>query len=135
MRNSEIARLKRSDIKQIAGVEGAYYLKCLNEKTKQYHTGEGDKYRKLPIHPVILDLLIDYISINWISLDDYLFGKPKTIDGIQDGYMNPKQFAKAILELYGQLKAKETMETAGNITALLEAGFNGDTFTNEMNNV
>jgi len=132
MRNSEIARLKRSDIKQVAGIEGAYYIKCLNEKTKQHHRADGERYRKLPIHPVILDLLIDYINTNKIGPDDYIFGSPKMKDGEIDGHMNPRRNAKALRELYSQLKAKEAIETTGNITGLLAAGFNSDTLKSEI---
>jgi len=133
MRNSETARLKPSDIKKAECVEGAYYyIKCLNEKTKHHHKTDGERYRKLPIHPFILGLLIDYININKIGEDDYLFGEPKIIDGKEDGVMNPKRHAKAMFEFYCQLKAKATTESTGNIAMLGEAEFHRNAIVNEM---
>jgi integrase len=53
MRDSEIGRIKREDIKYIKS-ENAYYVKVFNHKTDYHNNNETDEYRKITLHPFIV---------------------------------------------------------------------------------
>jgi len=108
MRNSEIGKLKRSDIKHIK-TENAYYLNVFNSKT-DFFNSERDEYRKIPLHPFMVDILKEHIKNKKIGKNDYLFFKePKSKDKI---------YGKAVMELFRRIKIREKLQETGN---LLEA--------------
>ena len=77
MRNSEISRLKRNDIKYIKS-ENAYYLNVFNSKTDFFYSG-NDEYRKMPLHPFIAGMLKEHIKEKKIEKGDFLFLKSQKL--------------------------------------------------------
>ena len=92
MRDSEVGRIKREDIKHIRN-ENAYYLKVFNHKTDFYNTNGADEYRKIPLHPFIVEMLKGHIKTTGKAKTDYLFGNPKMNEDTNriDGYLNPRR--------------------------------------------
>jgi len=126
MRNSEIARIKRKDIKHIKDT-GIYILKAYNHKTEYYNT-ENEEYRKIPLHPFVVSFLKFYIKekeeTNKITIypDSYLFGRPKTNkDGeIIDGILHPKTFDRAIKDLYRHILMKQRYKETGKLDEVVK---------------
>lgn len=116
MRDSEIGRLKREDIKYIKS-ENSYYVKVQNHKTDYHNTNETDEYRKIPIHHYLVDMLKLYIQIMKKEKSDYLFGIPKFNEDTKkiDGYLDPRKFRKAIVDFYSRIKIKERIQETGNL--------------------
>jgi integrase len=75
-RNSEIGRIKRSDINYLKS-ENVYLLKIYNHKTDYYNTEDLEGYRKIPLHPFVVEAVRIYIRKKNIETDDYIFGIPK----------------------------------------------------------
>jgi len=111
MRNSEIGKLKRNDIKYIKS-ENAYYLSVFNSKTDFFNSG-NDEYRKIPLHPFIVGMLKGHIQSRKIEKGDFLFfEEPKSKDKI---------YGKAVMELYRRIKVRETLQETGNLIEALQA--------------
>jgi len=121
MRNSEIGRLRRKDIKSVKG-ENGYYANVFNHKTDAHNISELEEYRKMPLHPFIVGMLKEYIEVTGKGGNDYLFGEPKADKdtGEIDGYLNAERFEKAIALLYRQIKTKEILQTGSSIEKALE---------------
>ena len=132
MRNSEIGRLKRKDIKPVKGGSG-YYFNVFNHKTEAHNTDILEEYRKIPLHPFIVDKLKAYIENTGKEGNDYLFGKPKADKdtGQIDGYLNAEKFENAIGFLYGQIKLVETLKEGGSLPEAV-AFINSDKFDKEI---
>jgi len=132
MRNSEIARLKRKDIRRYKDVEG-YYLFVWNHKTEAHNQTEGEEYRKIPIHPFIVDCLRKYIKYFGKEADDYLFGEPRADKdtGEIDGFLKQGKFENAINYLYQQIAFRMEAQKTGGLESALEAVEKGE-WKNEM---
>ena len=112
LRNSEIGRIKVGDIHRIKEIEDAFFIRIWNVKTKNFHKGKGDAFRKVPIHPYIAQYLHTFIIERRKKRDDYLFGNPDT--GRAKESLNAKWYRNAIDELFEALKAVEKLR-AGDI--------------------
>jgi integrase len=114
MRDSEIGRIKRSDIRYVRE-QNYFYLKAYNHKTEYYNVEETDEYRKIPLHPFVVEALKLYIKEKNIGSDDYLFGIPKLNEDTKktDGYLHQSKTHKAIRFLYRQIKLKENLQESG----------------------
>jgi integrase len=101
MRDSEIGRIKVSDIIYVRE-ENYFYLKAYNHKTDYYNVTETDEYRKIPLHPFVVDKLKIYIKEKNIGKDNYLFGTPKVNEDTKkiDGYLDQSKTHKSINHLY-----------------------------------
>jgi len=132
MRDSEVGRIKREDIKHIKN-ENAYYLRVFNHKTDFYNTNEADEYRKIPLHPFIVDMLKAHIQATGKTKTDYLFGNPKMDEDTKqmDGYLNPKRYEKAITEIYSRIKVREKLQETGDLTEALKS-IDADELRKEM---
>jgi integrase len=116
MRDSEIARIKGKDLIPVS-IDGKkiYLLKAYNHKTDYYNVEETDSYRKIPLHPFVIEMLKRYIQNNKegrkIGKEDYIFGTPKYNEdtNIDDGYLHQSKFHKAIVHLYKQIILKEKL--------------------------
>jgi integrase len=126
MRNSEIARIKKQDIKHIKDTD-IYLLFAYNHKTEYYNT-ENDEYRKIPLHPFVVECIKIYIrekeETNKITIhpDSYLFGIPKiNKDGkIIDGILNTKIFGMAIKTLYKHILMKQRYKETGKLDEAIQ---------------
>ena len=119
MRNSEVARIQRQDINRIKDTD-IYILKAHNNKTKYYNT-KNDEYRKIPLHPFVVECIKIYIKEKEkeaiIYPDSFLFGRPKMDkDGkIIDGILHPKTFDRAIKDLYRHIVMKQRYKETGKL--------------------
>ena len=124
MRNSEIARIKRQDIKQITNTD-IYLLFAYNNKTKYYNT-ENNEYRKIPLHPFVVNFLNFYIKEKekeaTIYPNSYLFGRPKiNKDGkIIDGILHPRIFNRAIKYLYRHILTGQRYKETGKFDQAIQ---------------
>jgi len=132
MRDSEVGRIKREDIKHIKS-ENAYYLKVFNSKTDFYNKSEAEEYRKIPLHPFIVNMLKAHIRETGKTKGDYLFGNPKMNEDTKqiDGHLNAKRYKKAIVLLYSHIKVREKLQETGNIVEALKS-VEGDELRKEM---
>ncbi|MDR1287846.1 MAG: tyrosine-type recombinase/integrase [Treponema sp.] len=115
MRDSEIGRIKRSDIKH--AIKGNYhFLKAYNHKT-EYYNKKGEEYRKIPLHPFVVGMLKHYIKEKNIGKDDYLFGVEKTGEDIKkkETFLHPRKYHRAILDLYRNIKFREKLNDKGEV--------------------
>jgi integrase len=131
MRDSEIGRIKVSDIKYVRD-ENYFYLKAYNHKTEYYNAKETDEYRKIPLHPFVVEVLKLYIKENNIGKDDYIFGIPKLNEDTKkiDGYLDQSKTHKAIKYLYTAIKMREAITEGGIGIARKE---NEENIEKEMN--
>jgi integrase len=74
LRNSEIERIKRSDIKFIKACN-AYIMEVENHKTENFHHRKEDTYRKIPMHTFLIDAMQLYCKEKNIGKEDYVFSK------------------------------------------------------------
>jgi integrase len=74
MRDKEIGNIRVKDIKFVAN-EGLHILYVSNKKNEKYLTEKSEKYRKIPLHPFVIELLTDFIKRKGKTCDDFLFGK------------------------------------------------------------
>jgi len=93
MRESEMEKVKRSDIHRIEGIEDAYYIEAQNHKIRHFAKRGGDLYRKIPIHPYIFRMLWKYIAENGIGKQDYVFTKHPGLDA-KTGKIHAKELYK-----------------------------------------
>jgi integrase len=116
MRDSEIGRIKGTDLIPVKD-NGYFYLKAYNHKTEYYNRNETDKYRKIPLHPFVVEMLKHYIKEKKIGKDDYLFGIPKLNEDTKqiDGYLHFSKVHKAIIFLYRQIKFRENLNDKGEV--------------------
>jgi integrase len=114
MRDSEIGRIKVSDIIYVKE-EDYFYLKAYNHKTEYYNVKETDEYRKIPLHPFVVEALKKYIKEKNIGKNDYIFGTPKLNDDTKqiDGYLDQSKTHKSIMYLYTYLQLKEAIMKIG----------------------
>jgi hypothetical protein len=86
-----------------------------NHKTDYHNIKETDQYRKIPLHPFVIEALKHYINNNKeerkITRNDYIFGTPKMNPDLQimDGVLHQSKFKRAIVYFYKQIKLKEKM--------------------------
>jgi integrase len=114
MRDSEIGRIKRSDI--LYSKNGNYhFLKAYNHKTAHHNKKETDKYRKIPLHPFVVEKLKEYIDEKKTGKDDYLFGVSKLNEDTKkyDGYLHQSKTHRAIVWLYKEIKFREYVNENG----------------------
>jgi integrase len=113
MRDSEIGRIKKSDITYIKS-EKSYILRVYNNKTAYYNKEKLEEYRKIPLHPFVVKTLKYFLQT---SDNEYIFGVPKLDDETQktDGYLHYRKPRKAIVELYKRIKVKEKFEETGKV--------------------
>jgi integrase len=104
LRDSEAGRIKRQDIVYVES-EGYYYVNVYNNKTKKFNRTESEKYRKIILHPLVIEILKDHILKSKIERDDYLFGisKQDKETKIIDGYLHWRKSKKAINFFYKQI--------------------------------
>jgi len=116
LRDSEIGRIKREDIKHIKS-ENAHYVKVFNNKTDFHNNNETDEYRKMPLHPFIVKMLKSYIVGTKKEKGDYLFGNPKMNEDTKqiDGQLNMVRYRKAIVEFYKRILIKERFQETRDI--------------------
>jgi integrase len=121
MRPSEIGRIKVSDIKYVKD-DNYFYLKAYNHKTEYYNAEETDEYRKIPLHPFVVEMLKFYIKEKNIGKEDYLFEivnenikqeENTNQEEDTDGHINNKKFHRSIIWLYRQIKIKEYFNKNG----------------------
>ncbi|MDR2158694.1 MAG: hypothetical protein LBP23_01360, partial [Treponema sp.] len=114
MRDSEIGRIKASDIIYVRE-ENYFYLKAYNHKTDYYNVKETEEYRKIPLHPFVVEALKLYIKEKNIGKDDYLFGIPKPNEDTKkiDGYLDQSKTHKAIKYLYNVIKIRDVITEFG----------------------
>jgi integrase len=119
IRDNEIGRIKISDIKKVKDAD-YIYLKVYNHKTEYYNVKETDKYRKIPLHPFVVEMLKHYIKEKNIGKEDYLFGSPKLNEDTKqiDGYLQESKAHRSIVWLYRQIKIKEYFNKNGLETTL-----------------
>ena len=123
LRNSEIARIQKQDIFRIKDTN-IFILKAYNHKTEYYNT-KNDKYRKIPLHPFVVEFLKFYIKEKRkeavIFPTSFLFGKPKMDKNgkIVDGRLNSKVFDRAIKDLYKRVLMKQKYNETGNYEDML----------------
>jgi len=114
-----------------------YYVEAFKNKTKA-HNREGAEYRKIPLHPFIVDKLREYITATGKGKNDYLFGKPiiNADTGETDGEVARRLFGKAVLELYKRIKIKErlweTRDMMGALTAFDDKGLRKEMRENKI---
>lgn len=83
-----------------------------NSKTDFYNSAT-DEYRKIPLHPYLVDVLKAYITDNDIGKDDYIFfPKPNKKE---------KKYGKVIRELYRRVKIKEKMQETNSFLEAVES--------------
>jgi integrase len=114
MRDSEIGRIKASDIKYVKG-DNYFYIRVYNHKTEYYNTEGNDDYRKIPLHPFVVEVLKLYIKEKNIGKEDYIFGTPKLNEDTKqiDGVLHQGKTHRSICYLYKQIKLKEVIKEAG----------------------
>jgi hypothetical protein len=93
-----------------------FYVKAYNHKTEYYNVKETEEYRKIPLHPFVVEALKIYIKETGITdKETYLFGKPKKNEDTKliDGFLHNRYTHKAITFLYKQIKIKEIIMEVG----------------------
>jgi integrase len=126
MRNSEIARIQRQDIKHIKDID-IYILKAYNHKT-EYYNNENEKYRKIPLHPFVVSFIKFYIKekeeTNKITIypESYLFGIPKMDKNgkIIDGTLHSKRFERAIKDIYRRILVRQRYKKTGKLDEVVK---------------
>jgi hypothetical protein len=105
LRNSELARIKREDVKYVKKCD-AYYIKVWNHKTEFHNKTEAEGYRKMPLHKFLIDALMLYCKIKNIQKNDYIFG---SIDKNGEPQLPQKISDKAIKIFYTQICIKRAL--------------------------
>jgi integrase len=99
-RNSEIGRIKIEDIIYCKKID-TYFLKVYNHKTARFN---AERYRKIPLHKQIINILNLYIIQEKRENAEYLFGVPKTDEkGRTDGYLHNKKAQTAVKDFYKRI--------------------------------
>jgi integrase len=108
-RDSELGRLKVSDI-HYSREGGFYYAKILNHKIERF-TKNGEEYRKIPLHPFVVERLTEYIKNKNLQKNDYLLGVPKLSPNTKkiDGYLHQSKAHNALIFFLRQIKFKENL--------------------------
>jgi integrase len=92
-----------------------------NKKTDFFNKNENDEYRKIPLHPFIIENLKSYIQGMGKERTDYLFGVPKMNEDTKqlDGHLHQTHFRKAIIEFYKRIKIMAKLQETGDFKKAL----------------
>jgi integrase len=114
LRNSEIGRIRVGDIKYIKSRD-AFYVYVFNEKTDYYNTDELAEYRKIPLHPFIIDIIKTYLKTQRKEKWDFLFGRGKLNEETNqiEGELYFKKAKAAIVSFYKRIKIIESLQETG----------------------
>jgi integrase len=114
IREKEIGNIRFTDIKYAPNGD-FFYVSVYNHKTEHYNKTKEDDYRKIPLHPFVVEALEYYIKENNIKTDDYIFGTPRISEdtGKMEGIIHQSKFKRSIIYLYKMIKLKEVLQETG----------------------
>jgi integrase len=119
MRDKEIGNIRVNDIKFVVK-EDMHILYVSNKKNEKYLTERSEKYRKIPLHPFVVELLKDFIKRKKKASNDFLFGKNNSKAEYR---LNYKYTVHAIFYVLIAIRVKEKLQenaTKDNIFPFME---------------
>ncbi|MDR0452632.1 MAG: hypothetical protein LBH15_06270 [Treponema sp.] len=73
-RCKEILSVKVSDIKWVPR-EKTHLLFIYNKKTERFLSDKDEKFRKIPLHPFVVEMILEHIQSAGLGKESYLFSK------------------------------------------------------------
>jgi integrase len=117
LRDKEMANIKISDIKFVSK-KNMYLLFVNNKKNERFLSEKSEKYRKIPLHPVVVDLITRHIKKTGRGNDDFLFGKNKNKTEVQK--LSYVFSVNAILYLLIAFKIREKIQETASIREAID---------------